>query len=91
MTMEVKLAYQVAYIENRDGEHENEAQDEGDDLAYSSSEEQKALAIGTQVHEQQGIFPTEIGITIRNCQEQLRLEKQSALRQTTISDHFHGN
>lgn len=81
LTEEVTLADQVTYIVGQDAVHENEDQDEGDDVAYSAADEQKALAIATQALERQGIFSTDVRIAIRTCQKRFRLEKQAALHQ----------
>ena len=62
--------------------------DGGEEEEESPEMQLKCLAVAKASLERRGVLTEACLKAIRDCQRELRLEKQQKLRQTTILDHF---
>ena len=61
---------------------------EEDDDSHTTEEELKGFAVAASTLERLGLMDESMRRGFKGCQTEMRLAKQSSLRQTSVADHF---
>ena len=76
------------FIAGLESPSEDMTDSEEDDDSHTTDEELKGLVVAASALERLGWMDESTRRYFRGCQRELRLAKQSSLRQTSIADHF---
>ena len=88
VTETMTIENQGEFIAGAGGIEEESQGSDVEEEFYSIEEELKGLAVTGSVLDRLGRMDKSLQRRLRACQKDLRLERQAALRQSTILDHF---